>query len=127
VVPRGAVTGPSTVALRGRATTTERTVSERPKRGIWWASDAIGYIYVYLRDEYHGCRALLETELEKLKAHPPIAAMPKIILRRGAGASSGPAAASCASALEAAADEARATSTLRVSLFMARALRGLTK
>jgi hypothetical protein len=50
-VPRGAVTGPSTVALRGRATTTERTVSERPKRGIWWASDAIGYIYVYLRDK----------------------------------------------------------------------------
>ena len=50
-----------------------------------WAVD-IDRIYIYLRDEYHGCRALLETELEKLRAHPPIADMPEIILRRGAGA-----------------------------------------
>ena len=50
-----------------------------------WAVD-IQRVYVYLRDEYHGCRALLEAELEKLRAHPPIAAMPQIILRRGAGA-----------------------------------------
>jgi formate dehydrogenase len=50
-----------------------------------WAV-GISRIYVYLRDEYHGCRALLETELEKLKSHPPIAAMPEIIMRRGAGA-----------------------------------------
>src|SRR5579862_6345242 len=51
-VPRGAVTGPSTVALRGAATTTtERTVAERPKKGLHWAGDAIGYIYVYLRDK----------------------------------------------------------------------------
>ena len=50
--PRGAVTGPSTVALRGAATTTtERTVAERPKKGLHWAGDAIGYIYVYLRDK----------------------------------------------------------------------------
>ena len=50
-----------------------------------WAVD-IQRIYIYLRDEYHGCRAMLESELEKLRAHPPIAAMPEIILRRGAGA-----------------------------------------
>lgn len=50
-----------------------------------WAVD-IQTIYIYLRDEYHGCRAMLEAELEKLKAHPPIANMPEIFLRRGAGA-----------------------------------------
>jgi NADH:ubiquinone oxidoreductase subunit F (NADH-binding)/NADH:ubiquinone oxidoreductase subunit E len=50
-----------------------------------WAVD-IQTIYIYLRDEYHGCRAMLEAELEKLKANPPIANMPEIFLRRGAGA-----------------------------------------
>lgn len=50
-----------------------------------WAVD-IRRIYIYLRDEYHGCRALLESELEKLKANPPTAGMPEISLRRGAGA-----------------------------------------
>jgi formate dehydrogenase beta subunit len=56
--------------------------------GMLIAAWAVGIqrIYVYLRDEYHACRALLETELEKLRAFPPIAAMPEIILRRGAGA-----------------------------------------
>jgi len=56
--------------------------------GMLIAAWAVGIqrIYVYLRDEYHACRALLETELEKLRAHPPIALMPEIILRRGAGA-----------------------------------------
>jgi formate dehydrogenase len=56
--------------------------------GMLIAAWAVGIqrVYVYLRDEYHACRALLETELEKLRAHPPIAAMPEIILRRGAGA-----------------------------------------
>jgi formate dehydrogenase len=56
--------------------------------GMLIAAWAVGIqrIYVYLRDEYHACRALLEAELEKLRAHPPIAAMPEIILRRGAGA-----------------------------------------
>jgi formate dehydrogenase beta subunit len=49
-----------------------------------WAVD-ISAIYIYLRDEYHGCRALLETELAKLRAGPP-APLPKIELRRGAGA-----------------------------------------
>ncbi len=43
-------------------------------------------IYIYLRDEYHGCRAMLETELDKLRANPPVPAMPGIFLRRGAGA-----------------------------------------
>ncbi len=56
--------------------------------GMLIAAWAVGIqrIYVYLRDEYHACRAMLETELEKLRAHPPIASMPEIILRRGAGA-----------------------------------------
>jgi len=49
-----------------------------------WAA-GISAIYIYLRDEYHGCRALLETELAKLRASPP-APLPKIELRRGAGA-----------------------------------------
>ena len=70
----------------------DRVLLERdPHRfleGMLIAAWAVGIsrIYVYLRDEYHGCRALLETELEKLRAQPPIAAMPEIILRRGAGA-----------------------------------------
>jgi formate dehydrogenase beta subunit len=50
-----------------------------------WAVGIAG-IYIYLRDEYHGCRALLERELEKLRANPPVAGMPLIDLRRGAGA-----------------------------------------
>ena len=42
-------------------------------------------IYVYLRDEYAACRALLERELAALAADPPCA-LPAIHLRRGAGA-----------------------------------------
>jgi len=55
--------------------------------GMLIAAWAVGIsaIYIYLRDEYHGCRALLEAELAKLKANPP-APLPKIELRRGAGA-----------------------------------------
>jgi len=49
-----------------------------------WAVQA-GACYVYLRDEYHGCRAILETELARLTADPPCA-LPPIDLRRGAGA-----------------------------------------
>jgi len=45
----------------------------------------VGEIYVYLRDEYAGCRALLERELAALKRNPPCA-LPTIHLRRGAGA-----------------------------------------
>lgn len=43
-------------------------------------------IYIYLRDEYHGCRAMLEAELARLRAEPPVSTMPQLILRRGAGA-----------------------------------------
>jgi NADH:ubiquinone oxidoreductase subunit F (NADH-binding) len=49
-----------------------------------WAVQA-GACYVYLRDEYHGCRAILENELARLTADPPCALLP-IDLRRGAGA-----------------------------------------
>jgi formate dehydrogenase len=45
----------------------------------------IGAIYIYLRDEYHGCRQLLEIELARLKTNPPCP-LPTIELRRGAGA-----------------------------------------
>ncbi|MEQ8428509.1 MAG: NAD(P)H-dependent oxidoreductase subunit E [Gammaproteobacteria bacterium] len=49
-----------------------------------WAIEAED-IYIYLRDEYAGCRKMLEQELEKLKQDPP-AELPDIYLRRGAGA-----------------------------------------
>jgi formate dehydrogenase len=49
-----------------------------------WVVQA-GACYIYLRDEYHGCRAILERELARLKADPPCA-LPVIELRRGAGA-----------------------------------------
>jgi NADH:ubiquinone oxidoreductase subunit F (NADH-binding)/NADH:ubiquinone oxidoreductase subunit E len=49
-----------------------------------WAVGISG-VYIYLRDEYHGCRALLEAELSKLIAAPPVP-LPEIELRRGAGA-----------------------------------------
>jgi formate dehydrogenase beta subunit len=45
----------------------------------------ISEIYIYLRDEYHGCRAILEREIAALQADPPCA-LPPIHLRRGAGA-----------------------------------------
>jgi len=45
----------------------------------------VGEIYIYLRDEYAGCRKILENEIQKLKAKPPCA-LPPIHLRRGAGA-----------------------------------------
>ncbi len=50
-----------------------------------WAT-GISTIYIYLRDEYHGCRALLQKELAGLAANPPMPGMPEIHLRRGAGA-----------------------------------------
>ena len=49
-----------------------------------WAVD-IAEIYVYLRDEYHGCRAILEKEIAALQHNPPCK-LPPIHLRRGAGA-----------------------------------------
>jgi len=45
----------------------------------------VGEIYIYLRDEYAGCRKILEDEIQNLKAKPPCA-LPPIHLRRGAGA-----------------------------------------
>jgi formate dehydrogenase beta subunit len=70
----------------------DRTYLERePHRfleGMLIAAWAVGIdsIYLYLRDEYHGCRALLQRELEILAADPPVPGMPEIHLRRGAGA-----------------------------------------
>jgi NADH:ubiquinone oxidoreductase subunit F (NADH-binding)/NADH:ubiquinone oxidoreductase subunit E len=49
-----------------------------------WAVD-IEDVYVYLRDEYAACRTILERELAALQADPP-RALPRIHLRRGAGA-----------------------------------------
>jgi NADH:ubiquinone oxidoreductase subunit F (NADH-binding)/NADH:ubiquinone oxidoreductase subunit E len=49
-----------------------------------WAV-GIDAIYIYLRDEYHGCRAILEGEIAALQANPPCQ-LPEIHLRRGAGA-----------------------------------------
>ena len=49
-----------------------------------WAV-GIAEIYIYLRDEYHGCRAILEREIAALTADPPCP-LPPIHLRRGAGA-----------------------------------------
>ena len=69
----------------------DRTYLERdPHRfleGLLIAANVVGIdvCYIYLRDEYHGCRQLLETELAKLKASPPFK-LPSIELRRGAGA-----------------------------------------
>jgi formate dehydrogenase len=69
----------------------DRTYLERdPHRfleGLLIAAQAVGVgaCYIYLRDEYHGCRAILEAELAALRADPPCA-LPLIELRRGAGA-----------------------------------------
>jgi formate dehydrogenase len=69
----------------------DRTYLERdPHRfleGLLVAAQVVGIdaCYIYLRDEYHGCRAILEAELAKLQANPPCA-LPHIELRRGAGA-----------------------------------------
>jgi formate dehydrogenase len=69
----------------------DRTYLERdPHRfleGMLVAAKVVGVdaCYIYLRDEYHGARALLQAELAKLQANPPCA-LPHIELRRGAGA-----------------------------------------
>jgi NADH:ubiquinone oxidoreductase subunit F (NADH-binding)/NADH:ubiquinone oxidoreductase subunit E len=73
----------------------DRTYLERdPHRfleGLLIAAQVVGTsaCYIYLRDEYHDCRALLQAELDKLQADPPFPssiALPRIELRRGAGA-----------------------------------------
>jgi formate dehydrogenase len=69
----------------------DRTYLERdPHRfleGLLIAANVVGIdaCYIYLRDEYHGCRELLEREIAKLQANPPCK-LPLIELRRGAGA-----------------------------------------
>ena len=50
-----------------------------------WAT-GIHEIYIYLRDEYAAIRGMLEKEIAKLQANPPVEQMPIIHLRRGAGA-----------------------------------------
>ncbi len=45
----------------------------------------ISEVYIYLRDEYAGCREILEREIKALQDDPPCA-LPPIHLRRGAGA-----------------------------------------
>jgi len=47
------------------------------------AADAV---VIYLRDEYHGCRAMLAGELARLRAETALPGLPAIELRRGAGA-----------------------------------------
>ena len=66
--------------------------------GMLIAAWAVGIddIYVYLRDEYHACREMLEREIAALQADPPAVVearagnqeiqLPRIHLRRGAGA-----------------------------------------
>ena len=55
--------------------------------GMLIAAWAVGIdaVYIYLRDEYAACRAILTRELAALAANPPCP-LPKIELRRGAGA-----------------------------------------
>lgn len=56
--------------------------------GTLIAAWAVGIeeVYIYLRDEYAAIRDMLEVEMAKLEANPPVANMPKLHLRRGAGA-----------------------------------------
>ena len=69
----------------------DRTYLERdPHRfleGLLIAAHVVGIdaVYIYLRDEYHGCRDMLRQELAALQANPPCP-LPLIELRRGAGA-----------------------------------------
>lgn len=69
----------------------DRTLLERdPHRfleGLLVAAQVVGVdaVYIYLRDEYHEARQLLARELAALQADPPLA-LPRIELRRGAGA-----------------------------------------
>ena len=56
--------------------------------GVFIAAWAVGVdkVFIYLRDEYPGCRALLLHELDRLQAQPPVPGLPAVELRRGAGA-----------------------------------------
>ncbi len=69
----------------------DRTYLERdPHRfleGVLIAAAVVGIdaCYLYLRDEYHGCRALLTQAIAELQRDAPFP-LPQIELRRGAGA-----------------------------------------
>jgi formate dehydrogenase len=69
----------------------DRHILERnPHRfleGMFIAADVVGTekIFIYLRDEYAGIRALLQRELAALLDNPPCV-LPPVELRRGAGA-----------------------------------------
>ena len=69
----------------------DRTYLERdPHRfleGLLVAARVVGIdaVWIYLRDEYHGARAILQQALAELQAAPPCP-LPAIELRRGAGA-----------------------------------------
>lgn len=54
--------------------------------GVLIAAQVVGTeaVYLYLRDEYHECRHLLQREIAALQANPPCP-LPRIELRRGAG------------------------------------------
>ena len=56
--------------------------------GLLIAAWAVGVesAYIYLRDDYHGCREVLAQEIETLRQELPVAGLPAIHLRRGAGA-----------------------------------------
>ncbi|MFZ9468436.1 MAG: NAD(P)H-dependent oxidoreductase subunit E [Limnohabitans sp.] len=55
--------------------------------GVLIAAQVVGtaQVFIYLRDEYHGCRALLQRAIIDLENDPPCP-LPEIELRRGAGA-----------------------------------------
>jgi formate dehydrogenase len=55
--------------------------------GVLVAAQVVGIdaVYIYLRDEYAGCRAILQQALQQLQAAPPCP-LPALHLRRGAGA-----------------------------------------
>ena len=55
--------------------------------GMLIAAWAVGIadVYIYLRDEYAACRAILTREIAAIEADPPCP-LPRIHLRRGAGA-----------------------------------------
>ena len=55
--------------------------------GMLVAAHVVGIeaVYIYLRDEYHDARAMLQAELARLQADPPCP-LPALHLRRGAGA-----------------------------------------
>jgi formate dehydrogenase len=65
-----------------------RTDPHRMLEGMLVAAWTVGVerIWIYLRDEYHSARVLLEHELAALLADPPVPSLPAIELRRGAGA-----------------------------------------